>query len=118
VHEHQYRSSDLSRQNEELKADLERQKLRVQSLQTHIETLQRYGGGAGGPGMGSQSEPILPGGRSVSTGGEAARDEELRRAQEMIEKLRRENEQSQRYIQAYETQIKDLEHEVSELGKE
>ena len=42
--------------------------------------------------MGSQSEPLLQGGRSVSTGGEAARDEELRRAQEMIEKLRRENE--------------------------
>ena len=46
VHEFQFRSNDLQRQNQELSADLERQKLRVQSLQQHIETLQRYGGTA------------------------------------------------------------------------
>jgi len=32
VHEYQFRSNDLQRQNQELSADLERQKLRVQSL--------------------------------------------------------------------------------------
>lgn len=39
VHDSQFMSGDLQRQNEELLADNERQKLRVQSLQTHIETL-------------------------------------------------------------------------------
>lgn len=69
AHDSQFRSEDYSRQNHELMQELERQKLRVSGLQSHIETLQKYGGSAGG--RGSESE-------------------ELRKAHQTIEQLRKE----------------------------
>lgn len=105
VHDSQFMSGDLQRQNEELLADNERQKLRVQSLQTHIETLQRYGG---------NSQVASP----PAQGGSPQNSNDLLRAQETIEELRRENERSQLYIQQYENQIRDLEQEIGKVNDE
>ena len=40
---------------------------------------------------------------------------ELARARETISQLHRENEQSKQYIERYERQIRDLEHEVEQI---
>ncbi len=39
------------RENDELKADCERLKIRVQSLQSHIDSLQKYQGATNGQGL-------------------------------------------------------------------
>lgn len=44
-HEQQFMNGDYQRQNQELLQELDRQNLRVQSLQSHIDTLQKYGAG-------------------------------------------------------------------------
>lgn len=129
IHENQFKMNDFARQNQELSADLDRANARIQSLQKHIDTLQRY---SPAPGI-STSQTIgnygipLPNvtspGSTIQVGPQSSSydnvaTEELRRAQETIEKLRAENEQSQRYIQQYENQIGILESEVNELGRQ
>ena len=51
LHERDLDGSQVMRENDELKADCERLKLRVQSLQSHIDSLQKYQGATGGQGL-------------------------------------------------------------------
>ena len=83
VHDSQFNQNNLLRQNEELQADLDRQKLRVQSLQNHIDTIQKYGQQVQGA---HNSAPLIP--------SQGIDNDELRKAHETIDKLRRECETS------------------------
>lgn len=103
-HEHSLGQGELARKNQELTADLERSKSRVQTLQQHIETLSRYNTAVPTIGGSSVADPT---GRS---------SEDLLQAHETINKLQQENAQSQQYIQQYESRIKDLEQEIEGLG--
>ena len=85
-HEQQFVSGDYQRQNQELLQELDRQNLRVQSLQSHIDTLQKYGAGHS-----SASAPMLAAG--------SPEKDELQKAHATIDILRRENDQSKIYIQ-------------------
>lgn len=72
-------------------ADLERSNMRIQSLQKHIDTLQRFNA----PHAASQQLAVSQSRSNVSqqmSQLDAQAADELRRAQETIEKLRSENE--------------------------
>jgi len=45
VHEREFRLKEMQREIEEVKAERDRHLLRIQSLQNHIESLQKYGKG-------------------------------------------------------------------------
>ena len=45
LHERELDTSAILRENDDLKGDVERMRLRIQSLQSHIDSLQRFNGG-------------------------------------------------------------------------
>ena len=47
LHERDLDKSAILRENDDLKGDIQRMELRIQSLQTHIDSLQKYNNGVG-----------------------------------------------------------------------
>jgi len=90
-----YRAGEIERQFEEMKADIEKKNLRISSLQEHIETLQRYGAH-------QHSAPVLtPQVRDLRSDLRESHDgdpDEMRRAHDTINKLRREQDESKKYL--------------------
>ena len=47
LHERDLDTSAILRENDDLKGDIQRMELRIQSLQTHIDSLQKFNNGVG-----------------------------------------------------------------------
>lgn len=77
LHSRDLDTSGVARENNDLRLEIDRLTLRIESLQSHIDSLQRYGGGNG-------------------NGADTHRDEEE------ILSLREENEQCKEFIMRYE----------------
>ena len=86
----------MLRENDDLKGEIERLKLRIQSLQTHIDSLQKYNG------IGGDISNLS----SINGNSRVAQmEEQLVGAQEQVGRLEAENAQLITYIQKYEQKI-------------
>lgn len=92
---------DLQRANKDAKAEAERNKLRVESLQQHIENYTKYGVTTR---MEDSAESSAVG---AGAGGALSQTEH--------EQMKQENEQLKEYLNQYEQQIKDMEAELKNL---
>ena len=89
---------DLQRANRDAKAEADRNKLRVESLQQHIENYTKYG-----------VTTKLEESAESSVGGAAVKSEGD------YESIKQENAQLKEYLNQYEQQIKDMESELKNI---
>ena len=89
---------DLQRANRDAKAEADRNKLRVESLQQHIENYTKYG-------VTTKLEDSV----ESSVAGATVKSEAE------YETLKQENDQLKEYLNQYEQQIKDMENELKNL---
>ena len=89
---------DLQRANRDAKSEVDRNKLRVESLQQHIENYTKYG-------VTTKLEDSV----ESSVAGAAVKSEAE------YETLKQENDQLKEYLNQYEQQIKDMENELKNL---
>ena len=93
--------SDLQRANKDAKAEAERNKLRVESLQQHIENYTKYGVTT------KLEDSVESSAAGAGAGGGVSQAEN--------EQIKQENEQLKEYLNKYEQQIKDMEAELKDL---
>ena len=89
---------DLQRANRDAKSEVDRNKLRVESLQQHIENYTKYG-------VTTKLEDSV----ESSVAGATVKSEAE------YETLKQENDQLKEYLNQYEQQIKDMENELKNL---
>lgn len=89
LHSRDLDTSAVLRENDDLKADVERMQLRIQSLQSHIDSLQKYNGG------GSQSDDREENSKMLEL---EAQLQEAQMQVTQVEDLRNENIQLVEYV--------------------
>ena len=98
-HEYELQIQDLQRQHRDAKSEADRNKLRVESLQQHIENYTKYG-------VTAKLEESLESSVAGGAGGQS---------QTEYEQIKSENDQLKEYLNQYEQQIKDMENELKNL---